>query len=60
MGYKVGDKVIIGKENHSYFWNQGMKKLEGTETVIEDVYEITYYTSSGFFLADDDIEGLAE
>ena len=59
MKYKIGDKVIIRKENHSEFWNQGMGKLSGTETVIETADEIAYCTSSGYYLADDDIEGLA-
>lgn len=60
MKYKIGDKVIIGKENHSELWFSPMKRLEGTETTIESLATSRiYFTSCGFYLRDEDIEGLA-
>ena len=61
MKYKIGDKVIIGRENHSYVWVDGMSRFEGKAMTIEiEGHDKTYYfTEEGFFIGDEDIEGLA-
>ena len=61
MKYKIGDKVIIGKENHSYVWEDFMDRYEGKAMTIEsEEHDKTYYfTEEGFFIGDEDIEGLA-
>ena len=61
MKYKIGDKVIIGKENHSYVWGDFMDRYEGTVMEIKsDLDEDGYYfTDKGWYIGDEDIEGLA-
>ena len=61
MKYKIGDKVIIGKENHSSVWTKVMKRFEGTLMTIRNAYTFDpyYFTEEGYFIGDEDIEGLA-
>lgn len=60
MKYKVGDKVKIATGKHSNLWVENMDNLEGTTTTITEVLELSYFTSSGWFIKDKDIEGLVE
>ena len=61
MKYKIRDKVIIGKENHSYVWVDDMNEFEGTVMTIksEEQDNSYYFTEEGYFIGDEDIEGLA-
>jgi len=60
MKYKVGDKVKITTGKHSKIWVKDMNNLKGTTTTITEVLMLSYYTSSGWFIKDKDIEGLVE